>query len=68
MKHINKYSYQIKQDQSLGTIVIEFVHNIKSQIWFLKTLIEFERTELYDSTSFDRTLSWLKENHPELLI
>jgi hypothetical protein len=66
MKHINKYSYQIKQDQLLGTIIIEFLQDTKSRIWVLKTLSKLKN--LNDSTSFDRTKSWLKENHPELLI
>ena len=66
MKHINKYSYKIKQDQSLGIIVIEFVHNTKAQIWVLKTLSKLKN--LNDATSLERTKKWVLENHPELLI
>jgi hypothetical protein len=66
MKHINKYSYQIKEDQSLGIIVVEFAHNIKSRIWVLKTLSNLKN--LNDSTSLERTKKWVLENHPELLI
>ena len=66
MKHINKYSYQIKEDQSLGIIAVEFAHNIKSRIWVLKTLSNLKN--LNDSTSLERTKKWVLENHPELLI
>jgi hypothetical protein len=64
-----KYEYFIKEDKFLGIIVVENTNYGESQDWLLSTLIQMKTTRFLDlSTSLDRTISWLRRNHPELLI
>jgi hypothetical protein len=64
-----KYEYFIKEDKFLGIIVVENTNYGESQDWLLSTLIQMKTTRFLDlSTSLDRTLSWLRRNHPEFLI
>ena len=62
-----KYSYKLefRQQDFPPTYIIEEYIGVELKAWFFLYQFNFKKT---GNESFNRTKSWLQNNHPELLL
>ena len=62
-----KYSYKLefRQQDFPPTYIIEEYIGVELKAWFFLYQFKFKKT---GNESFNRTKSWLQNNHPELLL
>ena len=64
------YSYEIIKDKKQETIIIEYDNNDRSnkpEMWFLTTFISYPHV-WKSNDSFKRTIEWIKEKYPEIIL
>jgi hypothetical protein len=63
------YTYEIKKDEYLDLIIVEYLDNKKNAQWEIKFLLKHDsRDSLWKKTSLERIYKWLQKNNPELLL